>query len=246
MFQNHLLQLLALVAMEAPASFSADAMRNESVKVVQSLRPISPNELVCAQYAGYCDLEGVAAGSITPTYAAMKLYVDNWRWKGVPFYLRSGKALARKTSEISVVFQRPPHLMFKLPEEFRFVPNILSFCIQPNEGIHLRFEAKQPDSDQAMRSVEMEFHYKDSFGDSLPEAYEKLLLDVLEGDASLFSRNDGIEASWQFIDPIIKDWEQAGDTALATYDQGSLGPREADDLLLRDGRAWWLGCEEHA
>ncbi len=245
MFQNHLLQLMVLVAMEAPASFNADAFRNESVKVVQSLRPISRKESVCAQYVGYRNLEGVAHESCTPTYAALTLYVDNWRWKGVPFYLRSGKALSRKTSEISVIFQQPPHLMFKLPDEFSFVPNILSMCIQPDEGIHLRFVAKQPDSDQAMRPVEMDFQYKDSFVDALPDAYERLILDVLEGDASLFSRNDGIEATWQLMDPFIKDWEQAGDSALATYNLGSRGPKEADELLQRDGRSWWLGCEEH-
>jgi glucose-6-phosphate 1-dehydrogenase len=162
MFQNHLLQLLALVAMEAPASFNADAVRNESVKVFQSIRPIGMADTVCGQYIGYCDLEGVASGSTTPTFAAMKLYIDNWRWKGVPFYLRSGKCLSRKTSEIAIVFQRPPHLMFHPSDGQDFLPNILSLCIQPDEGIHLRFEAKQPDSDQTMRSVEMDFHYRDS------------------------------------------------------------------------------------
>ena len=244
MFQNHLLQLLALVAMESPASFTADAVRNESAKVLQSIRRVDPLDTVRGQYAGYCDLEGVAPGSQTPTYAALKLYIDNWRWKGVPFFLRSGKALARKTSEIAVVFQRPPHLMFNLPDEHSFTPNILSMCIQPDEGIHLRFEAKQPGSDESMRSVEMDFHYRDSFGDGLPEAYEKLLLDALEGDASLFTRSDAIEASWNLIDPILRAWE-TGSPALSDYEPGSWGPAESDRLLDHDGRFWLLNCGNH-
>ena len=183
MFQNHLLQLLALIAMEPPSSFNADAIRNEKSKVLQSIRPIALNDTIRGQYSGYTNAEGVAPGSHTPTFAALKLYIDNWRWKGVPFYLRSGKALARKTSEIIIEFQRPPHLMFHLQDENQFTPNILSLCIQPDEGIHLRFEAKVPDSDQEMRSVDMDFHYHSSFdGETLPEAYERLLLEALEGD----------------------------------------------------------------
>jgi glucose-6-phosphate 1-dehydrogenase len=245
MFQNHLLQLLALVAMEAPASFTADAVRNESAKVLQSIRRVDPMDTVRAQYAGYCDLDGVTPDSQTPTYAALKLHIDNWRWKGVPFYLRSGKVLARKASEIEIVFQRPPHLMFNLPDEYRFTPNILSMCIQPDEGIHLRFEAKQPGSDVTMRSVEMDFHYRDSFGDGLPEAYEKLLLDALDGDASLFTRSDAIEASWSLIDPVLHTWD-TGTPALSEYQPGSWGPAEADRLLDQDGRSWLLNCGEHA
>jgi glucose-6-phosphate 1-dehydrogenase len=245
MFQNHLLQLLALVAMEAPASFTADAVRNESAKVLQSIRQIDPEDTVRAQYTGYRELDGVGSGSQTPTYAALKLHIDNWRWKGVPFFLRSGKALARKASEIAIVFQRPPHLMFNLPDDRDFTPNILSICIQPDEGIHLRFEAKQPGSDEEMRSVEMDFHYRDSFGDGLPEAYEKLLLDALEGDASLFTRSDAIEASWKLIDPVLKAWERANTPALSSYTPGAWGPADADELLGKDSRAWLLGCGEH-
>ncbi|MBN1430286.1 MAG: glucose-6-phosphate dehydrogenase [Anaerolineae bacterium] len=246
MFQNHLLQLLTLVAMEAPASFTADAVRNEAVKVIQSIRPINLADTVCAQYEGYRNLEGVAPGSETPTYAALKLHIDNWRWKGVPFYLRSGKALARKSSTIAIVFQRPPHLMFNLSDEYRLTPNILSMCIQPDEGIHLRFEAKQPDSDQQMRSVEMDFHYRDSFSGALPEAYEKLLLEALRGDASLFIRSDGIESAWHLIDPVVAGWEKPGTFELASYTPGSWGPEAAQDLLARDGRLWLSGCDEHA
>lgn len=246
MFQNHLLQLLALVAMEAPASFTADAVRNESAKVLQSIRQVDPQDSVRAQYEGYCDLEGVTPGSQTPTYAALKLYIDNWRWKGVPFYLRSGKVLARKASEIAIIFQRPPHLMFNLPDDQDFTPNILSICIQPDEGIHLRFEAKQPDSDERMRSVEMDFHYRDTFGDGLPEAYEKLLLDALEGDASLFTRSDAIEASWKLIDPILQAWENQEQPELTSYQPGTWGPDAADALLAQGSRSWLLNCGEHS
>jgi glucose-6-phosphate 1-dehydrogenase len=246
MFQNHLLQLLALVAMEAPSSFNADAVRNEKAKVFESIRPVALTDTVRGQYAGYRETDGVAPGSQTPTFAALKLYIDNWRWQGVPFYLRSGKAMARKTSEIIIEFERPPHLMFNLPEGSDFTPNILSLCIQPDEGIHLRFEAKLPDSTQEMRSVDMDFHYASLFNGSLPEAYERLLLEALDGDASLFTRSDGIEASWRMVDPIIQGWEAGNDPSLATYPVGSWGPGEADQLLSRDGHRWRLGCtDEH-
>jgi len=244
MFQNHLLQLLALVAMEAPSSFSADSVRNEKTKVFESIRPVVLTDTVRGQYAGYKETEGVAPGSQTPTFAALKLNIDNWRWQGVPFYLRSGKVLAHKTSEIIIEFQRPPHLMFRLPEGQDFSPNILSLCIQPDEGIHLRFEAKLPDTTQEMRSVDMDFHYGSSFTGSLPEAYERLLLEALEGDASLFTRCDGIEASWKMVDPIIQGWEANDDPALTIYPVGSWGPGEADQLLARDGRRWRLGCTD--
>lgn len=242
MFQNHLLQLLALVAMEAPSSFSADAVRNEKTKVFESIRPIALADTVRGQYTGYRELEGVAPATLTPTFAALKLYIDNWRWQGVPFYLRSGKAMIRKTSEIIIEFERPPHLMFRLPEGRDFTPNILSLCIQPDEGIHLRFEAKLPDSSQEMRSVDMDFHYRSTFTGSLPEAYERLLLEALDGDASLFTRSDGIEASWQLVDSILKGWEEQNTPPLVIYPKGSWGPGEADQLLTRDGRQWRTGC----
>ena len=242
MFQNHLLQLLSLVAMEAPASFNADAVRNEKVKVLQSIRPIDFHDSVLAQYDGYGSLEGVAPGSRTPTFAALALNVDNWRWKGVPFYLRSGKALDQKVSEITVVFQRPPHVMFNLPDEARFRPNILSICIQPDEGIHLRFEAKQPDTENQTHSVNMAFHYQDWFDGELPEAYEKLLLEAWNGDASLFARSDEIESAWQLIDPLIQAWEENTGTALAGYTKGSNGPQASHDLLARSDRHWYAFC----
>jgi glucose-6-phosphate 1-dehydrogenase len=243
MFQNHLLQLLSLVAMEPPASFEADAVRNETFKLLSSIRPIVLTDTVRAQYEGYRQTEGVSPNSQTPTFAALKLYVDNWRWKGVPFYLRSGKNLANKTSQIIVEFQRPPHLMFRLPDEYKFIPNILSLCIQPDEGIHLMFEAKVPDSDQDMRPVDMDFHYRDSFSGVLPDAYERLILEALRGDAALFTRSDGIEAAWKLIDSITTGWETSNIPALSLYRRGSWGPRKANTLLARDGRLWRLGCE---
>lgn len=243
MFQNHLFQLLSLVAMESPAAFTADAIRNEKVKVFQSIRPVLLEDTILAQYEGYRTTEGVAPDSLTPTFAALKLYVDNWRWKGVPFYLRSGKALKRKTSEIIIEFQQPPHMMFDLSEGSDFSSNFLSLCIQPDEGIHLRFEAKVPDSDQEMRSVDMDFHYRDSFqGQNIPEAYERLLLEALDGDASLFTRSDGIEASWQIIDPVIEGWGTKGLPQLETYQAGSWGPDSAEALLKASGHSWRFGC----
>jgi glucose-6-phosphate 1-dehydrogenase len=242
MFQNHLLQLLTLVAMEPPSSFNADALRNEKAKLLESIRPITLKDTVRGQYAGYSKAEGVAPGSQTPTYAAIKLYIDNWRWQGVPFYLRSGKALMRKTSEIIIEFQRPPHLMFHLPEDSGITPNILSLCIQPDEGIHLRFETKVPDLEQEMCSVDMDFHYRSFFDRALPEAYERLLLEALSGDASLFTRSDSIEAAWRLLDPVLRGWEAQATPRLVVYPGGSWGPTEAEELLERDGRGWRLGC----
>jgi glucose-6-phosphate 1-dehydrogenase len=242
MFQNHLLQLLSLVAMEPPASFEADAVRNETFKLLSSIRPVNLNDTVRAQYEGYRQTEGVTPDSQTPTYAAVKLYIDNWRWKGVPFYMRSGKSLGTKTSQVIVEFQRPPHLMFHLPDEYQFIPNILSLCIQPDEGIHLMFEAKVPDSDQDMRSVDMEFKYRDSFSGVLPDAYERLLMEALQGDASLFTRSDGIEAAWKLIDSIADGWATRNIPDLALYRRGSWGPSEANALIGRDDRSWRLIC----
>ena len=247
MFQNHMLQLLALTAMEPPASLNADAIRTEKVKVLGAIRPIALTDTVRGQYDGYCQAEGVALDSQTPTYAALKLFIDNWRWKGVPFYLRSGKALAQKASEITIRFQAPPDIMFNLSETEGFTPNTLSLCVQPDEGVHLKFETKVPDSVNESRSVDMDFHYRDSFRDKpLPDAYERLLLDALNGDASLFTRSDGIETAWRLIDPILEGWQSAPDAPpLVAYKPGSWGPVAADELLARDGRIWRLGCGGH-
>lgn len=244
MFQNHLLQLLALIAMEPPASFNATALRNEKVKVLSAIRPITLRDTVRAQYDGYCDLEDVAPDSQTPTYAALKLFIDNWRWQGVPFYLRSGKALTSKTSEVVIEFNCPPHMMFGDIDQECFTANVLSLCIQPDEGIHLRFEAKVPGSYQETQSVDMEFHYSSSFGDGpLPDAYERLLLDALNGDASLFTRSDEIETAWSLIDPVLDLWKRNPDFPLLTYSPGTMGPAEAHEFMARDGHAWGEGCE---
>lgn len=247
MFQNHLLQLLCLVAMEPPASFNADALRNEKVKVLSAIRPIMPDDTVCAQYDGYRETRGVAPDSHTPTYAALKLHIDNWRWQGVPFYLRSGKALGAKVSEVLVQFKCPPLMMFNASSDTDcFMPNLLALCIQPDEGIHLKFEAKVPGSIKETRSVDMEFHYRSSFGDgALPDAYERLLLDALSGDPSLFTRSDEIEMAWQLMDPVITCWDTTEFPPLATYPRGSWGPAEADAFLAREDRIWWRGCMEH-
>ncbi len=244
MFQNHLLQLLTLTAMEAPARFEADALRDDKVKVLQALRPCSRS--VRGQYEGYRDTEGVAPGSQTPTYAALELFVDNWRWQGIPFYLRSGKSLATKTTEIAIQFKCVPHLMFPLESEDEITPNVLSMCLQPDEGIHLRFEAKRPGVGMRTRSVDMEFHYAQDFGaEALPEAYERLLLDALQGDAALFARADEIELAWALIDPILARWQKPDAPPLAFYEPGSWGPAEADELLAGPIRSWVVGCGDH-
>ncbi|MEZ4869598.1 MAG: glucose-6-phosphate dehydrogenase [Caldilineaceae bacterium] len=246
MFQNHLLQLLSLIAMEPPASFDADAVRDEKVKVLKSILPVAIDETVRGQYHGYRQAQYVAADSQTATYAALKVQIDNWRWQGVPFYLRSGKGLAEKSSEIVIEFKRPPHLMFALPPAQKLTPNILYICIQPDEGIHLQFEAKEPGSLQATATVDLEFHYRTSFKDSvLADAYERLLLDAIHGDATLFTRRDGIEAAWRVIDPILQGWQGEDAPPLASYEPGSWGPATADALLARTGRAWRHGCCEH-
>lgn len=237
MFQNHLLQLLTLVTMEPPAPYNADTLRNEKVKVLSAIRPLDLANTVRAQYEGYQAAKGVAPDSQTPTYAALKLYIDNWRWQGVPFYLRSGKALAKKQSEIAIVFKRPPLVMFGLVNN-RF-PNVLSILVQPDEGIHLTFEAKVPDSSQEMRTVDLEFHYRDAFADrTIPDAYERLLLDALHSDALLFARNDEIIQAWRLIDPILQGWNTPIAPPLVAYARGSWGSTDADRLLAREGHRW--------
>jgi len=247
MIQNHLLQLLTLTAMEPPVSFEADAIRNEKVKILSALRPLSESDvkesIVRAQYTGYCGEKGVAVHSVTPTYAAVKLYIDNWRWHGVPFFIRSGKAMKEKVSSITLQFKELPHLMFPAEPGFEVQPNLLNICIQPNEGMHLRYQVKEPDASLRTRPVNMDFRYGDEFGEaSLPEAYERLLLDSLLGDASLFTRSDSIELSWNFIDRIISLMEGLSGPALAAYARDSWGPAEADRLLGSKGRVWQQGC----
>ena len=247
MFQSHILQLLAVVAMEPPSTFEADALRNEKVKVLEAVRRISAQDApvrgVQGQYDGYLDEPGVPPDSRTATYAALRLDVDNWRWQGVPFYLRSGKALSSKKTEVLIQFRRPPHLIFPQGTSGDITSNTLSICVQPNEGVHLEFQAKTPDSSLDLRPVNLEFHYEDSFGgQEIPDAYERLLLDALNGDASLFIRSDEIEQSWSIMDPLIEGLSAQSARPPEIYDPGTEGPFGADDFLARDGRSWLGKC----
>jgi glucose-6-phosphate 1-dehydrogenase len=251
MFQNHIMQLISLMAMEPPASFVAEALRNERVKVLGAIRPILPeasvSQTVRGQYRGYRQEPGVAPDSQTATYAAVRFYIDNWRWQGVPFYVRSGKRLAAKTTEVYIQFKSVPHSMFPLPAGMQIPPNALAICLQPDEGMHLRFEVKVPDTTAGMRTVDMDFHYRDHFTPGvLPEAYERLLLDALNGDASLYTRADSIELAWALIDPVVAGWESPGAPALEEYEPGCWGPPSAASFIRKDGREWALGCGQHA
>ena len=249
MFQNHLLQLLALIAMDPPYAFNADALRNEKVKALSAVRRPTygavRNILVTGQYEGYHSEPGVAPGSYTPTYAALRLYIDNWRWQGVPFYLRSGKGLSRKTTEMTVQFRSPPHMLFPVPDDADIPGNTLSICVQPNEGMRLELQSKVPDAGLAMQAVALEFEYDEGFaGIDIPDAYERLLLDALAGDASLFTRSDEIELAWSIIDPIIDGLDLPGAPTPYRYLPGMDGPPGADELLQQDGRRWLPGCAE--
>jgi glucose-6-phosphate 1-dehydrogenase len=252
MIQNHVLQLLSLVAMEPPATFQATAVRDEKAKVMSSLRPIRlervPEFVVRGQYVGgfvggkkvpaYRTEPKISPTSNTETYAAFKFFIDNWRWADVPFYVRSGKRLPKRISEISIQFRRVPHLLFHGAGAEGIEPNILAIRIQPNEGISLKFCAKLPGTTMQIRPVEMEFLYGESFGAAPPTAYETLLLDCMSGDATLFNRADAVDLSWELVDPILDRWKQDGPEGLATYAAGSWGPKEADDFIERDGRQW--------
>lgn len=252
MVQNHLLQLLCLVAMEPPTDLTADAVRDEKVKVVRSLRRMSPEEVgknvVRGQYrAGaingkdvisYRDEERVNPESMTETYAALKVTIDNWRWARAPFYIRVGKRLPKSAAEISIHFKDAPRVLFNRDEQATGA-NVLVIRIQPDEGISLRIQAKRPGGQLRVEPVKMDFHYGTSFGKASPEAYERLLLDAMSGDATLFARRDEVEHAWKFIDDIEHAWHSKSTTPpLCVYPSGSWGPTEADELLERDGRAW--------
>jgi glucose-6-phosphate 1-dehydrogenase len=251
MFQNHLLQLLSLTAMEPPNTFVADAVRDEKAKVLGAVRVVGPDAArtasVIGQYEagrldgarvpGYRQEPGVAPTSRVPTYAALRVAIDNWRWAGVPFFLRSGKRLPRRVTEIAVRFHCPPHLMFRLRDGDRLDPNLLVIRIQPDEGISAQFEVKVPGVEVAMTSVRMTFSYADAFGPAAHSAYETLLLDAMLGDATLFARGDQVEAAWRIVDPVIAGWERDG-AEIPTYPAGAWGPSAADALIARDGAAW--------
>ena len=242
MFQNHLFQLLSLVAMEPPSSLAADAVRDEKCKVMASLSFPEDGDwqdgVVRGQYEGYRQEPGVRPTSATETYAALKIEIDNWRWHGVPFYLRSGKRLAARATDIQVVFKHVPTSIFRPLLADQISPNILHFRIQPNEGIALQFEAKHPGPKLCMSSVTMHFDYEDAFGIRPPEAYARLFHDVMIGDQTLFSRQDWLDHSWRFLDPILACWAERREHSLPSYPAGSWGPEEADALLRKDGRHW--------
>ena len=232
MFQNHLLQLLTLTALEPPSVLTAKTLRDQKVQVLHAIRPLRPEDGIYGQYIGYRGESHVAPESDTPTFVALRLWVDNWRWQGVPFYVRTGKRLSATTTEITLEFKAVPHHLFSgttgLP------PNRLSLIIQPNEGIHLRFETKRPGAGMQTEPVNMVFRYGEHFGDyALPDAYERLLLDALQGDASLFARSDEIELAWQLTDPLTVGVRPH------LYEPGSSGPEAAGRFLLDDGRRWF-------
>ncbi|MCB1226076.1 MAG: glucose-6-phosphate dehydrogenase [Verrucomicrobiales bacterium] len=256
MVQNHLFQLLSLVAMEPPTDLSADSVRDEKVKVIRSLRRwVGPeavgHNVVRAQYTagsvdgvervGYRQEDRVNPESNTECYVALRLYVDTWRWQGVPFYIRVGKQLPKKATEISVHFKKPPQVPFATASMLSNSENTLVIRIQPDEGIALRILCKQPGQALIMQPVKMDFQYSSSFGKASPEAYERLLLDAMLGDATLFARRDEVENAWKFIDELEHAWHQsAHPPPMCEYPAGSWGPKEADELLAQDGRQWRL------
>ena len=245
--QNHMLQLLTLLCMEPPVTFSADEVRDEKVKVLHAIHPPDPDEVVRAQYTagmaegkeqvGYLDEEGVPEESRTETYVALRLEVDNWRWAGVPIYLRTGKRLARKVTEIAVMLKPVPHLAFQAAGSVGVQPNQLVMTMQPNEGVSLSLGAKIPGTRMRIRPVNMEFLYGTAFLSQSPEAYERLIMDAMRGDATLFTRDDEVEAQWRIIDPILENWSGDTDGPLPSYAAGSAGPDEANSLLA-SGQRW--------
>ncbi len=253
MIQNHVLSLLSLVAMEPPAIFDATAVRDEKSKVMRAVRPIPLDRLsqfaVRGQYVegwedgqkmpAYRAEPNVSPQSTTETYAALKLNIDNWRWADVPFYLRSGKRLPKRVSEITIKFRRAPHLLFRGTSTTSIEPNHLSVHIQPDEGISLMFNAKIPGTTMQIRPVTMEFRYENAFGQAPPTtAYETLLLDCMLGDSMLFTRNDFVDLAWELITPVINRWRDDGKKGLSFYEAGTWGPPEADDFIERDHRKW--------
>jgi glucose-6-phosphate 1-dehydrogenase len=250
MIQSHVLQLTSLVAVEPPASFDATAVRNEKLKVLQSIRPFDlgmvAQSVVRGQYAsgqidgkpvpGYRSEPGVSPASRTETFVAAQVLIDNWRWAGVPFYLRTGKRMAKRTTEIVIQFKRAPHIVFR---ERDVEANRLVLNIQPDEGISVSFGAKKPGPDMAIGNVTMNFSYREGFGDGARSAYSTLLGDCVRGDATLFDRGDSVEAAWALVDPILDVWSAAKTANVPQYPAGSWGPRESDVLLEREGRQWF-------
>ena len=251
MFQNHMFEMLSLVAMEVPASFEASSVRDEKAKLLRSIRPFNLEKLneqmIRAQYAegngmaAYRDEPGVAPESQTETYVAAKLLIDNWRWKGVPFYLRSGKRLAAKRSEIVITFKHIPHSIFLPVHSEDLVQNRLTLTVQPQEGLSLSFLAKKPGPKLCMGDLTMDFKYASILekGESMPEAYERLLLDCMLGDQTLFIRSDTVELAWGLLTPVLEHWKKHPESCpLAFYPAGSSGPKEADHLIQNEYLFW--------
>ena len=246
MFQNHLLQLMTFTAMEAPARFDADAVRDEKVKVLSSVRVMKPEEVytdtIRGQYRKYRDEPGVAEESETATFGAIKLHIENWRWQGVPFLLRSGKAMSCRTTQIVIQFRQAPHMMFEGGPQAAFQSNRLVIQVQPAEGIQLHFLTKVPDAGMKFRMTDLNFTFREEFAGRMPEAYQRLLLDVMQGDASLFSRADEVELAWSIIDPIQRGWERPGWPPLALYEASGWGPPNAVEWMCRQNREWFDSC----
>ncbi len=252
MFQNHMLQLLTLTAMESPSSFSADAVRNEKVKVLESLKPLqgvqaledtfraqySAGEVKGKQIPGYLETEGVDKNSRTETLLAARLYIDNWRWAGVPFFLRSGKALAKRVTGIAVQYKQVPLSLFGWKNLAGDAPNVLVMRLQPDEKITLRFGAKAPGAQNRIEGVEMNFSYTEAFGGQSPEAYERLIMDSLNGDATLFTRSDEVRAAWKFVTRITDAWAESKLKSLPQYEAGSWGPTGLDSFIQNNGLHW--------
>ena len=250
--QNHVLQLLAVFGMEPPVEFSANDLRDEKLKVLRAVRPTTADDIahntVRGQYisgwvagakvGAYRDEPEVAPDSETETYVALKLGIDSWRWAGVPFYIRTGKALAARVTEIAVQFRRAPLALFGRAGAPEIDPNVLAIRVQPDEGILLRFGAKVPGPGLMIRGVNMDFRYGSSFAVDSPDAYETLLLDCMIGDSTLFTRDDELVRAWEILDPIVETWHAGGGGPLHFYAAGSWGPPAADELLTRDGREW--------
>lgn len=249
MIQNHLLQVAATIAMEPSAVFEPDAVRDERAKLLRSIHVMTPEEVprysVAGQYRGFRQESGVDPNTQTDTYAAATFLIDNWRWAGVPFYIRTGKRLPKRSTEICIRYNTVPHSLFRPkadpagndPDGFSVRPNLLILRIQPEEGISLRFLSKLPGTGMSLRPVSMDFNYGTSFGDRLPSAYETLLIDALTGDATLYTRQDMVEASWQVVQPILNDWANRK-FDFPNYDPGTWGPPEADAMLARQGHHW--------
>lgn len=252
MFQNHMLQILSLVAMEAPASFEANRIRDEKVKVLQSVRPFAldgdgAKDIIKGQYSagtvsgkkvcGYLEEEGVSQNSKTETFVAAKLFIDNWRWKDVPFYLRTGKRLGNKSTEIAITFKKVPHSMFASVGLGDLPANVLVLKIQPEEGIELSFQAKRPGSKTCVTTLTMNFSYREVFGTEAPEAYQRLLLDCMLGDQTLFTRQDAVQTAWKLLTPVLQLWQDDG-SPLHEYAAGSDSFPQADNLIESDGRQW--------